>query len=229
MELEHNAVMQKDRIRLTNPEAVRTLRDTPVLRYFVHERNASDVATELEMPANLVHHHVKRALELGLMVETKREGKRIYYQLTAKEYRYGRDLLGMDERITSSVNAVSSSFLEAYTAFEAHSVEANDPDFHAFGFVEPESLPPPPPLPERPKDQDMPPYPPHFQVLTVRLTPAQYLETMHTLTRMVKRAESQRTNDASPCTVALLGYGGTLRNGSDNGEDISSWIGEPKP
>jgi hypothetical protein len=217
--------MQKDRIRLTNPEAARTLRDTPVLHHFVHERNASDVATELEMPANLVHHHVKRGVELGILEETKREGKRIYYQFTAKEYRYGRDLLGMDERITTSMNALSSSFLEAYTAFESHSVEANDPDFHALGFVDPESLSP---LPERPKDQDMPPYPPHFQALTVRLTPAQYLEIMHTLSAMVKDAERQRTNDAVPCTIALLGYGGALRDGANNGEDISSWIGEPK-
>ena len=70
--------MQKDRIRLTNPEAARTLRDTPVLQQFINERNSSDIAKELKMPANLVHHHVKRGVELGLLTETRREGKRIY-------------------------------------------------------------------------------------------------------------------------------------------------------
>ena len=215
--------MQTDRIRLTNPEAARTLRDTPVLQQFIVERNSSDVAKELNMPANLVHHHVKRGVELGLLEETKREGKRIYYQLTAKEFTHSRNLLEYQERMTSALNLLSSAFLPAYEASEAQCAEANDPDYHTIGFVEPASLPP---KPERLEPVEVQAYPVHFQARAVRLTSSQYRRLLREIHQIIGDI-SPETNDAKVCTLTLIGFQGALREGHDNAEDISSFL-EPR-
>ena len=216
--------MQKDRIRLMNPEAARALRDTPVLQQFIVERNSSDVAKALNMPANLVHHHVKRGVELGLLEETKREGKRIYYQLVAKEFTHSRNLLEYQERMASALNLLSSAFLPAYEASEAQCAEANDPDYHAIGFVEPASLPP---KPKRLEENVVQTYPAHFQARTIYLTSAQYKRLLREMNHIINDTSPQLTGDVKACTLTLIGFQGELRAGHDNGEEISSFL-EPQ-
>ncbi len=217
--------MQKDRIRLTNPEAARTLRDTPVLHQFVIERNSSDIAKELNMPANLVHHHVKRGVELGLLEETKREGKRIYYQLTAKEFTHSRNLLEYQEAIVGQLNALSNAFLPAYEISEAQCAEANDPDYHTIGFVEPDTLPP---KPKRLEENVVQTYPAHFQGRTVYLTSAQYKQVLREMNKIIDDINPQLTGDVKACTLALIGFQGELRAGHDNVEEISSFLENTK-
>lgn len=217
----HNTSMQKDRIRLTNPEAARTLRDTPVLHQFLFERNSSDVAKQLEMPANLVHHHVKRGVELGLLSETKREGKRIYYQLVAKEFTHSRNLLEYQEAIAGALNLLSSAFLPAYEASEAQCFEANDPDYQTIGFVEPASLPPKPKRLEANAIQD---FPAHFHARTVRLSPAQYKRLLRELHKIINDVTLESGSDAKACTLALIGFQGELRVGHENAKDIKSFV-----
>ena len=213
--------MQKDRIRLTNPEAARTLRDTPVLHQFINECNSSDIAKELNMPANLVHHHVKRGVELGLLAETRREGKRIYYQLTAKEFTHSRNLLEYQEAIAGALNLLSSAFLPAYEASEAQCASANDPDYHAIGFVEPSSLPPKLKRLEPAVAQD---YPAHFQARTGHLTSAQYRRLLREMNRIINDIDPVFTSDAKVCTLTLIGFQGELRAGHENAEDIKSFL-----
>ena len=213
--------MQKDRIRLTNPEAARTLRDSPVLGRFVDEQNSSDIAKELATPANLVHHHVKRGVELGLLAETKREGKRIYYQLTAKEFTHSRNLLEYQERMTSALNLLSSAFLPAHEASEAQCASANDPDYATIGFVEPSSLPP---KPKRFEENIVQMYPAHFQARTVYLTSAQYKRLLREMNQIINAIDPQLTGDVKPCTLTLIGFQGELRAGHDNAEDISAFL-----
>jgi DNA-binding transcriptional ArsR family regulator len=213
--------MQKDRLRLTNLEAIRTLRDTPVLHRFLDERNSSDVAKEIGMPANLVHHHVKRGVELGLLNETRREGKRIYYQLAAKEFTHARDLLEYGEKISAALNLLSSGFLPAYAASEALFEGANDPDYHTIGFVDPESLPP---KPKRLEVMEAQTYPAHFQARTLRLSPAQYQRLLRELSQTINDATPELDRDAKACTLTLIGYQGELREGHDNAEDIASFL-----
>ena len=216
--------MQKDRIRLTNPEAARTLRDTPVLQQFINERNSSDVAKELKMPANLVHHHVKRGVELGLLTETRREGKRIYYQLTAKEFTHSRNLLEYQEAIVGQLNALSNAFLPAYEISEAQCAEANDPDYHTIGFVEPATLPP---KPKRLEENVVQTYPAHFQARTIYLTSAQYKRLLREMNQIINDMNPQLTGDVKPCTLTLIGFQGELQAGHDNAEEISSFL-EPQ-
>jgi len=213
--------MQKDRIRLTNPEAARTLRDTPVLHQFINECNSSDIAKELKMPANLVHHHVKRGVELGLLTETRREGKRIYYQLTAKEFTHSRNLLEYQEAIAGALNLLSSAFLPAYEASEAQCASANDPDYHAIGFVEPSSLPP---KPKRLEHNAVQMYPAHFQARTVYLTSTQYKRLLREMNQIINDIDPEFTGDVKACMLTLIGFQGELRAGHDNAEDIKSFL-----
>ena len=213
--------MQKDRIRLTNPEAARTLRDTPVLHQFINERNSSDIAKELKMPANLVHYHVKRGMELGLLTETRREGKRIYYQLTAKEFTHSRNLLEYPEGMTAALSLLSSAFLPAYEMSEAQCVEANDPDYATIGFVEPSSLPP---KPKRLEENAVQMYPAHFQARTVYLTSAQYKRLLREMNQIINDIDPEFTGDVKACTLTLIGFQGELRAGRDNAEEISSFL-----
>ena len=213
--------MQKDRIRLTNPEAARTLLDSPVLGRFVDEQNSSDIAKELNMPANLVHHHVKRGVELGLLKETKREGKRIYYQLVAKEFTHSKNLLEYQEQMTSALRLLSGAFLPAYEASEAQCASANDPDFHTIGFVEPTSLPP---KPKRLEENVVQTYPAHFQSRTVYLTSAQYKRLLSEMNQVITNIQLDKSSDAKPCTLTLIGFQGELRAGHDNSKQISSFL-----
>jgi DNA-binding MarR family transcriptional regulator len=216
--------MQKDRLRLTNPEAARTLLDSPVLGRFVDEQNSSDIAKELKMPANLVHHHVKRGVELGLLEETRREGKRIYYQLVAKEFTHSKNLLEYQEQMTSALTLLSSAFLPAYEASEAQCAEANDPDYHTIGFVEPATLPP---KPKRLEENVVQTYPAHFQSRTVRLTSVQYKRFLSEMNRIINDINPQLSGDVKPCTLTLIGFQGELRAGHNNAEDIKSFL-EPQ-
>jgi hypothetical protein len=213
--------MQTNHIRLTNPEAARVLSDTPVLYRFLEERNPSDVAKEMEMPANLVHHHVKRGAELGLLFETRRENGRVYYQLAAQEFTFSRTLLGPDEKITKLLSGLSDSFLEAYRTSEAETSDADDPDYHCIGFVDSElSRKEPSPITESS-------HPAHFQSRTIKLSAAGYQRFIRRVKAMIDELERESQSSAGVCTIALLGFKGELQAGNDSLENISSFVPLP--
>lgn len=65
--------MQQAELTVTTPQAAAALRDIGILAYFLEPSSPTDVAKTCKMPANLVHHHVKRALEADVLMEVKRE------------------------------------------------------------------------------------------------------------------------------------------------------------
>ncbi len=218
--------MQTDRIRLTNPEAARALRDTPVLHGFLEERNPSEVAKQIGMPANLVHHHVKRGLELGLMIETRRESGRVYYQLAAKQFTYSRTLLGLEEKITTLMGNLSTSFLEAYRASESQTTNADDADYEKVGFSSGDL----PSVADAVADADAKPservegHPSHFESRTLRLTPKSYWTLMRELSKIIAALEAENDVSSKPMTVTVLGFKGELRSGHDNSHTITSFV-----
>jgi DNA-binding transcriptional ArsR family regulator len=213
--------MQKDQIRISNPEAAKTLRDSPVLHLFLEPATPSQVAKKLEMPANLVHHHIKRALELGLVFIAKQDGRKIFYQVAAKNFSFRRDLLTLEQTKGAELQQLSSAFLEAYLRCETDASNANDPDYHIVGFAEPN-------LPAKPKSaepRDLPSeHPAHFQIKTVRLGVVQYQKLIQTLAQLLD--ESNADKSAQPCTIAVLGFAGEWRKGHDNTVSISSFAVE---
>ena len=215
--------MQTDRIRLTNPEAARALRDTPVLHKFLLEANPSDVAKACGMAANLVHHHVKRGLELGLMLETRREAGRVYYQLAAREFTYSRTLLGLEEKVTTLLENLSTSFLEAYRTSEAQTSNANDPDYEKVGFTS-NDIPPVAANTNAKPNEHIEGHPSHFESRTVRLTPKSYWTLMRELSKIVAALEAENDVHSEPMTVTVLGFKGELRFGHDNSHTITSFV-----
>ena len=210
--------MQQNRIRLTNPEAARTLRDSPVLHQFVNERNSSDVAKEMQMPANLVHHHVKRGVELGLLRETKREGKRIYYQLTAKEFTHSRNLLEPDEKLSRLMGSLTQSLLRAHGDYERAAEDGDDPDYAVMGFTDIgiSGLPL--------KAREISGFPAHVQMRTLHLTAADYQRLMRQVANLINSATYDSRGNAKACTIALIGFEGPLRMGLDNLQETSSFL-----
>ena len=216
--------MQTNRVRLTSPEAARALYETPVLHKFLAERNPSDVAREIGMPANLVHHHVKRGVELGLLLETRREAGRVYYQLAAREFTHARSLLGMNGKITRLLESLSGSFLEAYRKSEAETSNADDPDYDVIGFQESASLPieAPPRTPE-----PVAGHPAHFQSRTLQLSAASYQTLVQQISVTIAGLTPEETPGAANCTLTLIGFQGELRPGHDNSQSITSFVPLP--
>ena len=220
--------MQIAQIRLTNPEAARALRDTPVLHKFLSEASPSDVAKASSMPANLVHHHVKRGLELGLMIETRREAGRVYYQLAARQFTYSRTLLGLEEKVTTLLESLSTSFLEAYRVSESQTGNADDPDYEVIGFelgAKPAVTLPIAPQPTAPQPtMPLEGYPAHFESRTLHLSPKSYQTLMRELSKIVAALEPEKQPGSESITVTVLGFKGELRFGHDNTHSITSFV-----
>ena len=215
--------MQTDRIRLTNPEAARALRETPVLHGFLMERNPSEFAKACGMPANLVHHHVKRGLELGLMLETRREAGRVYYQLAAKQFTYSRTLLGLEEKVTTLLETVSTAFLEAYRASEAETSNADDPDYEVVEFELGKTPFCKPPTAQHSAAQ-LEGYPAHLESRTLYLTPKSYQTVVRELSKIIAALEPELGADSDLCTVTLLGCKGERQLGHNNSHSITSFV-----
>ena len=215
--------MQTDRIRLTNPEAARALRDTPVLHKFLLEASPSDVAKACAMPANLVHHHVKRGLELGLMIETRREAGRVYYQLAARQFTYSRTLLGLEEKVTSLLESLSTSFLEAYRVSESQTSNADDPDYEVVSIELAEI--PAVALPSTPQSTGQAEgYPAHFESRTLYLSPKSYQTLVRELSKIIAALEPELGEGSDLCTVTLLGFKGQRQLGHNNSHSITSFV-----
>jgi DNA-binding transcriptional ArsR family regulator len=214
----HNAFMQKDQIRISNPEAAKILQDSPVLHHFLEPISPSEVAKKVGMPANLVHHHVKRALELGILFEVKKEGRKVFYQLAARNFTHKRDLLGLEQTIGTALQRISEAFLESYLRCESEASNASDPDYHVYGFGDVGYPPKTPPV----KSVELPPeQPAHYQVRTLCLGVEQYKTLIQTLARLLEETKSEK--NAKPCTIALLGFAGLWRDGHEDTMGLSSF------
>lgn len=219
--------MQTDRIRLTDPEAARALRDTPMLHCFSEERNPSDVAKQIGMPANLVHHHVKRGLELGLVFETRRDAGRVYYQLAAREFTYSRTLLGLEEKVTTLLGSLSTSFLEAYRESEAQTSNADDPDYEVVTIdllAAPGFVPPPAPQTTAQLEAQSAGHPAHFEWRTLRLSSKSYQTLVRELSKIIAALEPEADASSELCSVTLLGFKRDRQLGYKSSHSITSFV-----
>jgi DNA-binding transcriptional ArsR family regulator len=124
--------MQIKELTLTNSEAARALRDNDLLGEFLEPTSPSEVAKKTGQPANVIHHHAKRFLELGLLFEVKREARRVFYQLSARRFKYDRNMLG-EEPDNTELKELTTAFTQAYQ--RSSSLEGHEPDYstHFFG------------------------------------------------------------------------------------------------
>ncbi len=212
--------MQKDKIRITDPEAAQVLRTSSILNYFLEPANPSDVAKKSGLAANLVHHHAKKALSVGLLLEVKREKNKVFYQLAARTFTYPRDLLAVEQQEITDMKLLSTAFLAAYERSDAL-LASPDPDYHVHGFAD-KHIPRPAIEPYVPNTLEK--HPAHFHSRTLSLSQERYQQLVQDITQLLEQAQSEKSSEASRCTIAVLGFGGAWHEGHQDSDHINSFV-----
>ena len=208
--------MQKDSIHLTNPEAAQTLRNSAVLQFFLEPVSPSDVAKPSGLAANLVHHHAKKALELGLLLESKRENGKVFYQLAARQFTYARDLLPFEQKEPEDMRLITHAFLEAYQKSDAL-LRGEDAYVLTHGFVTPEN--PEPPAQPEPK-QMLEKHPAYFLARTFNLGQVRYQQLVNDISRLIEEAKNETGKEASSCSLVFIGFDGQWRENQTQGDTV---------
>ena len=209
--------MQKPEIILTNPEAARALRDNDLLAQFLEPKSPSEIAKETGQPANLVHHHAKRFLELGLLFEVRREAGKVFYQLTARQFKFDHHLLG-NETNNTDLNELTTAFLKSYE--RSSSLEGREPDYSIHSFHDRSEMPSEGHQAllmrnwetSKPRE-NLEPHPTHFGFRTFALSAAKYQELVRKITLLMIECEDEPSSSDGLCTFALFGFHGATREG----------------
>lgn len=219
---------QLDMLRVSDPAQARALKgNIELLGRFLSPASPSDVAAVLGQPANLVHHHARKLMELGLLREVRREGGKVFLQLTAREFRFPMNLLPpLDgEGRSGDVQALARTFLKAY---EESWSRAREDEEEIMGFGDRERPVLPPPKPDAPSEESCPP---HLEALTLRLTTERYRQLVRALSALLDEAAGEGLRDQGEvCTVTLLASRGALYHDSAHFQGsvshvVSSFLG----
>ncbi|WP_216327662.1 hypothetical protein [Deinococcus aestuarii] len=193
---------QQDLLRVSDPAQARALReDIELLGRFLSPASPSDVAVSLGQPANLVHHHTRRLMELGLLREVRRESGKVFLQLAAREFRFPMKLLPPleGEGRAGDVQAFADTFLRAY---EQSWSRVREDEEETVGFVDPQRPASPLPHPSGPAEED---YPPHLEALTLRLTPERYRRLVRAMSALLEELAMEEIKEGGEvCTITLL-------------------------
>jgi hypothetical protein len=197
--------MQKDIITVTDVEAARALRGVGFLPQFLEPASPSDVAKQAKVAANLVHHHAKRCLELGLLFEAKREGGKVFYQTAARNFKVPRGLLENEDKIGMVIRNLSSAFMQAYEKSD-RLTNTDDYEFDVYGYSDP--------IPQL-HDETKPDIgsgearPAHFQAITVRLSPLSYQELVRKIATLLNETKPEPKDNVA-CTIGLMAFEGLI-------------------
>lgn len=195
-----------DSLTVTDLAAARALRQQAgFLGLFADPRSPTQAARAAGIAPNLAHHHARQLTSCGLLFEQRREGGRVYFQLTAREFRVPSDLLPPGEdggNGSETVNSLSVGFLRAYERSWA-AMHAGEEDVFTFGTPE---RPAPLALTSPAQESDEP-YPTHADVLTLRLSPGRYRQLAADLSRLLTEAAAEGVREQGQvCTLAVLAF-----------------------
>ena len=196
--------MQSELILNTEAAARALAQSHSFLGHFLTPRSPSEVAAGLGMAANLAHHHARKLEALGLLREQRREAGKVYYQLTARQFRGAKELLppgDPDENAVRTLRELSAEFLNANA--RSWSYSSGEDEGTVYGF---ESAPHEVELPRTSGGTDEP-QPTHLDALTLRLTPERYRKLALALSALLSEAYTQGQSDSGEvCTLAVLGF-----------------------
>ncbi len=213
--------MDKERILTTEAQA-KAVQEVGFLSQFFQPTSPSEAAQKLGKPANLVHHHVQRHLELGLLQEVGRKNGKVLYQLTAEHFKVHRGVLppgNPDNKVARELATIENHFLAAYERSNRLNSDS-DPDYDHYVFsrevdVECET---------KAYTESPEPRPAHYQARTITLTPSGYRTLVQKITRLLTDCESEQQQSSRPCTFVFLGMDGELQPGAADSHDISSFV-----
>ncbi len=219
--------MQRAELTVTTSQAANALRDISVLAYFLEPSSPSDVAKARAMPANLVHHHVKRAFEAGVLMEVKRESRKVFYQLTARVFKVPRELLDPGNSELEDMKLLSTAFTAAYSRSDQIAGYL-DPQYatETFGFgnaaSDPKDL-----QPTFTNHESTESHPAHLHIRTLKLTPASYKALAGQLSKLLLEAERDSKNESDTCSFAVLAWHSAMREGQFESQTINSYLTLP--
>lgn len=220
---------QQDTVRITDPAVARALRQNhALLGQFLSPCSPTQAAPRLGMAANLVHHHVRKLAELGLLFESGREGGRVFYQLAAREFRVPSDLLppgDSEGNGTADIRDLSAAFLHAY---ERSWSRMHADEECVYGFGDRQRPAAPATLSSAPAAE---PYPTHLDALTLRLTPERYDRLVRRLMAVFDEVFAGGVREeGQPCTLAVLAFGGVPAGDAEDfrgmGRRLNSFLSE---
>ncbi len=219
--------MQKQELILTNPEAARALRDNELLGEFLEPSSPSDVAKKTGQAANVVHHHAKRFLELGLLFEAKRETRRVFYQLTARCFKYDHNLLG-EASEDMELTELKTAFVRAYQ--RSSSLEGREIDYSSHLFADRSEFPNQHQAmlihkAENPaRTEKLEAHPAHYGFRTFHLSAKKYQELVKKVTMLIVECDDEPSSNDGLCTIALLAFDGAIREGGTGSAALNSFI-----
>ncbi len=198
---------QVSELLLTDPEAANALSQAGFLGHFRLPTSPSDVARELEMPANLAHHHVQKFVRLGLLFEAGRERGRVLYQLSALTFKVPANISlaarQLDTLFDRSVRHSTDALLEA--CHRSSRLNDHPGPWAICHFGDSERLPPALPQPVSSAEAR-----PAYSVRrTLRLTPERYRQLLARLDALIQTEESQGdAPDTELCTLSAFAFEG---------------------
>lgn len=217
--------MQQAELIVTTPLAAAALRDTSVLPYFLAPSSPTDVAKACKMPANLVHHHVKRALEAGVLFEVKRDSRKVFYQLTARVFKVSKELMPVEDSELEIVKLISGRFTKAYSRSDQIAGHRN-PEYSVFGFgdsgSDPRDL-----RPTFTDHESIESHPAHLHARTLLLTASSYKALAGQISKLILEAERDSKNESDACSFAVLAWSGAMREGPPDAQSICSFLALP--
>jgi hypothetical protein len=209
--------MQKNTMTVTDVEAARALRDVPFLGKFLEPASPSDVAKSLRIAANLVHHHAKRCLELGLLFEVSRQNRKVFYQLAARVFQITPGLLEFEDFDAVYLRDLTTAFTRAHARSERFNTETS-PAILSFdpAFIPHKTTPSGDPTTEH--------RPAHAQSVTIKLRPSSYREMVIKIATLLSEIKPEHTDDAVHCTIGLLAFEGASHETVATDDTESYWM-----
>jgi hypothetical protein len=200
--------MDVEELRLTlNAQQFKYLLDPQsflLLSHFTESKSPSDVAKEMNMPANVIHYRVKRAVKLGLLVIAERQGRRHCFRLAAEKFRVPLDLLPLISEVTPHM--LKRALTKIHKGFSQELSQVQNTLYESAYDVDGERF----------VDLDIQnsvlakAFFPVIQLLEIRLQPAHYVNLVEILTRGLTEAQEKVNSEGQLCTFVIIAYQGSI-------------------
>ncbi len=195
---------------IDSSEAARALLNVKFLSQFLAPASPSDVARLLDMRPNLAHHHARRCQRLGLLFEARRFQGKVFYQLTARQFRLPR---GRDRSSGPISEGTLRQLTDAYlAAFERSDTQMDDEHLalSLCSFKTAGAQPVADPI-HMESDEARPAF---FVHRTFKLTPERYRRLLSRIEALIRNEASEADDPrAGVCTVATLAFDGAAHEG----------------
>jgi hypothetical protein len=190
-----------------------------IMGLFLEPNSPSEVARFVNISANLMHHHTKPYLELGLLFEAKREAGKVFYQLAAKNFKIPWELIPSDDLVGRPLQDLSAAFTKAFE--RSNRLTSDSPAYHMIGFAEIENED----VQTKNREGNMlEARPAHYQMRSLQLSASSYRALVHQFSDLIAEIEMEDSSDAAQCTISLLAFEGSVIDVPGDSHVVQSYL-----